>query len=86
MGSVSLPYPAEFLKTSVDTEVLLQAATISAGHKQVDAPKLFDPGDERITYTQDLWPWVLLFVACALVFDTYLKRLRILGHKSLPYA
>ncbi len=85
MGSVALPYPAEYLKTSINTEVLLQAATISAGHKQVEPSKLFDPGDQTIDYTQDLWPWVLLFIAIGLVVDTYLKRLRILGHKSLPY-
>ena len=86
MGSVALPYPSEYLKTSVNTEILAQAATISSGHKQATGPQLFDPGDEKIDYTQDLWPWVLLFVACGLVLDTYLKRLRILGHKSLPYA
>ena len=86
MGSVALPYPAEYLKTSINTEVLLQAATISEGHTQVEPPKLFDPGDQKIDYTQDLWPWVLLFIAIGLVLDTYLKRLRILGHKSLPYA
>ncbi len=86
MGSVALPYPAEYLKTSVDTEALLQAAVTTSGHPQVEAPKLFEAGGEKIEYTKDLWPWVLLFVACALVMDTYLKRLRVLGHKALPYA
>lgn len=85
MGSVALPYPAEFLKTSVNTKTLDHAATVSGGHPQVKPATLFDPGDEHMSYIQDLWPWVLLFVAAALVLDTYLKRLRIFGHKALPY-
>lgn len=86
MGSVALPYPAEYLKTSVNPETLLHAATVTDGLPQAEPDKLFDPGDEHIDYTQDLWPWVLLLVACGLVLDTYLKRLRIFGHKALPYS
>ncbi len=86
LGSVSLPYPAEYLKTSVDTEALHHAATVTAGLPQAEPAKLFNPGDEHIDYTRDLWPWVLLFVACGIVLDTFLKRIRIFGHKALPYA
>ncbi len=85
VGSVALPYPAEFLKTRVNMEGLAHAATVTGGHPQAEPAKLFDPGDEHMDYIQDLWPWVLLFLACGLVLDTYLKRLRIFGHKALPY-
>src|SRR5690606_24207873 len=84
-GSVALPYPEEFLSTSIDTEALLHAATVSGGHAEAKPAQLFDPGNEHIDYTQDLWPWVLLFVAGAIVVDTGLKRLRIFGHKALAY-
>jgi Mg-chelatase subunit ChlD len=86
MGSVALPYPSEYLKTSINTESLMHAATVTDGHPQPEPDKLFIPGDEKIDYTQDLWPWVLLFVACGLVLDTFLKRLRLFGHKALPYS
>ena len=66
-------------------EALRHAATVTAGQVEVEPDKLFDPGDEKIEYTRDLWPWVLLFVACGLVLDTYLKRVRFFGHKALPY-
>lgn len=85
LGSVALPYPTEYLKTSVHTEAMLHAVTVTDGIAEPEPAKLLDPGDEHIAYTQDLWPWVLLLLAGALALDTYLKRLRIFGHKALPY-
>jgi Mg-chelatase subunit ChlD len=86
LGSVALPYPAEYLKTTLNTESLRHAATVTDGHEEAEPAKLFNPGDEHIDYTRDLWPWVLLFVACGMVLDTFLKRIRIFGHKALPYS
>lgn len=84
-GSVALPYPEEFLSTGINTESLAHAATVTAGHPEAKPAELFEAGDEHMDYTQDLWPWFLLFVAGAIVLDTYLKRLRLFGHKALAY-
>lgn len=84
-GSVALPYPAEYLATGANTAALEHAAQITGGLAAPEPPVLFDPGDQAIRYTRDLWPWVLLFVACGLVLDTYLKRLRLFGYRTMRF-
>lgn len=84
-GSVALPYPAEYQDSSPDTQALAHAATVTGGRADPPPPALFDPGDQSIAYTRDLWPWILLFVAGALVLDTFLKRLRLFGHRTLRF-
>jgi len=46
---------------------------------------IFDALGETIRYTQDLWPWVLFFVALLLLLDIYLKRLRLFGYRTIKF-
>jgi hypothetical protein len=85
LGAAALPYPPEYLRTTPNLEVLQQAATLSGGVSQAKPAVLFDPAGESIDYTEDLWPWVLLFVASVLVIDTYLKRIRIFGYRTIRF-
>ena len=83
LGSAALPYPLEYFYTDPDEAPLHLAAQVTGGHDQVDPPKVYDPAGQSIEYTQDLWPWFVLFVACAFILDTYLKRVRIFGYRTI---
>src|SRR5439155_13807865 len=62
LGAVALSYPLEYLPTTPDEEPLRHAAQVSGGHDQAPPAQIWDPGTESVSYTQDLWPWVLLGV------------------------
>ena len=80
-GAIALPYPREYLRTSTNDQLLRQAALITEGHNQPSAQEMWQHHGETITFTQDLWPWVLLFVAFLFVLDLYCKRIRLFGYR-----
>jgi len=84
-GAVALSYPEEYLRTTPDEQPLRHAALVSGGLDRPRPPAVWDPGDEHQTYTRDLWPWVLLFVAGLIVVDIYLKRLRLFGYRTIKF-
>lgn len=85
MGAVALSYPLEYLRTTPDTAPLEHAATVTQGLSQPAPDRVFDPMGESIEYSEDLWPWVLLGVACLLLLDIYLKRLRLFGYRTMKF-
>jgi uncharacterized membrane protein len=84
-GAVALPYPTEFLKTTPDEEPLKHAALVTGGTNQAPPDRVWDPKDQEIKYTADLWPWVLFFVAGLILVDIYLKRLRFFGYRTIKF-
>jgi len=87
MGSVALSYPLEYLRTTPDSEPLKHAAKVSGGLDQAPIDKLWkaDP-DEKTSYTQDLWPWVLLGVIAVFLLDLYAKRVRLFGYRTIKFS
>jgi Ca-activated chloride channel family protein len=86
LGAVALPYPAEYLRTTPNEEPLRHAALVTGGIDQASPTAVWKPADgEEIKYTQDLWPWVLLALACAAVLDIYLKRVRLFGYRTIKF-
>jgi len=77
LGSVALSYPLEYLRTTPDPDPMKHAAQVSGGHDQAQPAQIWDPGKEKVSYTQDLWPWVLLGVAGLFLLDLYAKRVRL---------
>jgi hypothetical protein len=89
-GSVSMPYPLEYLKTSPDAAPLQHAAYVTVGpeHEKwgnADPKTVWNPDKQSVSYVEDLWPWVLLVVAGLLLLDIYAKRLRILGYRTIRF-
>ena len=81
-GGVALPYPEEYLHTQPNPAPMRQAAEVTGGlHEPAPSQALAPSGDE-IETIRDLWPFVLLFVACGLIFDLYLKRVRLFGYRT----
>jgi uncharacterized membrane protein/uncharacterized protein YegL len=85
MGSVALSYPIEYLKTTPDPEPLEHAATVTGGHDQAPAAKVWSADGESVAYTQDLWPWVLLVVAGLFLMDLYARRVRLFGYRTIKF-
>ena len=85
LGSVALPYPLEFLKSTPDPEPLKQAAQVTGGDGQPDARAVWKPGDESVAYTQDLWPFVLLGMIGLYLLDLYARRVRLFGYRTIRF-
>jgi Ca-activated chloride channel family protein len=85
LGSAALPYPLEYFHTEPDDTALRHAAMVTGGLDQPEPAVVYDPGGDDIDYTQDLWPWVLLAVACLMILDTFLKRVRIFGYRTIEF-
>jgi len=86
LGAVALPYPAEYLRATPDPEPLRQAALVTGGTAGPTPQQMFarTPG-EKIETHRDLWPYVLLAVACLFLVDVYLRRVRLFGYRPLRF-
>ncbi|HEY5928016.1 MAG TPA: VWA domain-containing protein [Kofleriaceae bacterium] len=85
LGSVALSYPLEYLRSSADTEPLAHAAQVSGGHDQAKAAQVWDAQGEKVPYTEDLWPYVLLAVVGLFILDLYAKRVRLFGYRTIRF-
>ncbi len=85
LGSVALSYPLEYLRTSADLEPLEHAAQVSGGHDQAKPAEVWDAQGEKVPYTEDLWPYVLLAVAVLFILDLYAKRVRLFGYRTIRF-
>jgi Ca-activated chloride channel family protein len=84
-GAVSLPYPAEYLRSTPELRSLEQAATITGGMGRPAPAQLYDRQGQKITFVKDLWPYVLLGVALAFVLDVFLRRVRLFGYRAIRF-
>ncbi len=86
LGSVALSYPLEYLRTTPNLEPMKHAAQVSGGLDQAEPAKIFDAGSESVSYTQDLWPFVLLGVVGIFLLDLYAKRVRLFGYRTIKFS
>ncbi len=85
VGSVALPYPLEYLRTTPDETPLRQAAVVTAGSNQLAPADAWTADQESVSYTRDLWPWVLLLMTGLIVLDVYAKRVRLFGYRTIKF-
>ncbi|HEX5058613.1 MAG TPA: hypothetical protein VFV99_04595, partial [Kofleriaceae bacterium] len=85
LGSVALSYPLEYLRSSPDPEPLRHAAQVSGGHDQAKPAEVWDAQGEKVDYTEDLWPYVLLVVVGLFILDLYAKRVRLFGYRTIRF-
>lgn len=82
-GTLSLPYPREYLALPPDDALLSQVAALTQGqtlHKVSDA---LSPGEEKIRYLRALWPQLVMASIGLLLLDVLLRRLRLFGFRPL---
>ncbi len=85
VGAAALPYPEEYKTTAINEEPMRAAAVVTEGNPMNEPAKIFEAKGDSTKYIEDLWPWVLLFVAGGIVLDLYLRRVRIFGYRTVRF-
>lgn len=81
-GHVSNPYPREFAEFEADEQTLERAALATNGEfKPKDRAVAFDPGDEKITYHEDLWMRLVMGAVGLFLLDLFLRRVRLFNRR-----
>ncbi len=84
-GSVTYPYPDEFLTFEPTPELGRRAAALTGGTVDPTPEALWDPNGEEIEYRRELWPYAL-FAALALFFvDLLFRRVRVMSRKPVAW-
>ena len=83
-GHISNPYPREYASFEPDIERLQRAALVGGGKLDPAPKELFDPGDEKIIYYEQLWSRFILAAIVAFLLDLLVRRVRIFDRKFLP--
>ncbi|HVV83144.1 MAG TPA: VWA domain-containing protein [Kofleriaceae bacterium] len=86
LGSVALPYPLEYLKSTPDDTELRQAAVVTGGSDQLAPAGAWKADQESVEYTEDLWPWALLVMAGLVILDLYARRVRLFGYRTIKFS
>jgi hypothetical protein len=77
-GTLSLPYPREYLALPPDEALLDRVAHLTGGRARPTPAQLFDPGSERVRFHRELWPLLVWLAALLLVLDVASRRVRLL--------
>jgi Ca-activated chloride channel family protein len=84
-GHVSNPYPREYAAFEPDVPTLEKAAVATGGVLDpASIGAIVDPGDEKMTYHEDLWNKSLLVSIILLLLDLFVRRVRLFDRKFLP--
>jgi Mg-chelatase subunit ChlD len=85
LGSISYPYPREYLFVEPNREIVRQAARVGNGETNPTVEKLFDPMGEEVKYRRELWPWFVIAAMLLLVLDLALRRIRLSGQTEISW-
>jgi hypothetical protein len=83
-GHVSNPYPREYASFGPDTERLERAAAAGGGTVDPTPKELWNPGDEKIIYYEQLWNRFIFAAIIVFLLDLLVRRIRIFDRKFLP--
>ncbi len=85
LGSISNPYPREYLFVEPNRTILRQTAEVGRGETDPKIETLFDAMGEEVKYRQELWPWFLVLAMVLLAFDLALRRIRLSGKTEIGW-
>lgn len=85
LGTVSYPYPQEYLFTEPNRDLMRRSADIARGETNPKIETLFDPMGEEVKYREELWPYFLMAALALLLFDLMFRRLRLGGATALSW-
>ncbi|MFT4704700.1 MAG: Ca-activated chloride channel family protein [Bradymonadia bacterium] len=84
-GSLTWPYPDEFLAFEPDLRRVARAVDRTGGLWDPDDAALWDPGDELRERRRERWPWLLFAALGLLVVDVFLRRIRWFGSRATSW-
>ena len=82
-GHVSNPYPREYAGFEPEVDLLSRAARDGGGSVDPAAAAVFDPGDEKIVYREELWKRFVLAAIAVFLLDLLVRRVRLFDRKSV---
>lgn len=85
LGSISYPYPREYLFVEPNREIMRRAAEVGRGGNNPTIETLFDPMGEEVKYRAELWPWFVVAALILLVFDLAFRRIRLSGRTEISW-
>lgn len=83
-GHVSNPYPREYASFQPDVERLRRAALAGGGTLDPAPAALFDPGEDKIVYHEELRDRFILAAIVVFLLDLLIRRVRLFDRKFLP--
>jgi Ca-activated chloride channel family protein len=83
-GHISNPYPREYASFEADLDRLKRVALAGDGTVDPEPKALFDPGDEKIIYHEQLWNRFIYLAIILFLLDLLVRRVRIFDRKFLP--
>ena len=83
-GHISNPYPREYASFEADTERLKRVALAGGGTLDPKPKALFEPGQEKIIYYEQLWNRFILAAILVFLLDLLVRRVRLFDRKFLP--
>lgn len=85
-GSVTYPYPDEYLTFEPTFEPGRQAAALTGGAVNPEPAALWDPEGEEMEYRKELWPFVLFAALALFVVDLFLRRVRVTSRRPIAWS
>ncbi len=80
-GRVTNPYPREYGSFEADVDALARVASATGGVLRPDDKQPFDPGDEEVTYHEELWPRFVYAAIAVFLLDLFVRRVRLFDRK-----
>jgi len=85
LASLANPYPDEYLAVGDEQTQVRQAVEVGGGAVNPSNATLFDPGEERIAFDREIWPYFLFLALGLLLLDILFRRVRIYGRMALDW-
>jgi Ca-activated chloride channel family protein len=83
-GHISNPYPREYASFEADVERMQRAALAGGGAVDADPKVIFDPGNDKIVYYEQLWSRFVLAAIAIFLLDLLVRRVRLFDRKFVP--
>jgi uncharacterized protein YegL len=80
-GNISYPYPREYSSFEPDIDRLERAASAGRGSVDPTPQELFDPGEEKLTYHEQLWQKFIFAALVVFLLDLLMRRVRLFDRK-----
>ena len=84
-GTLTWPYPDEYLTLNPNEKLINKTAEIGRGEVNPTIERLFDPEGEKVKRKAELWPWFLFGVLAVFVLEILTRRLRFYGSTAIAW-
>jgi len=84
-GSLTYPFPDEYLSFEPNRELPRQAAALTGGGVDPEPEALWDPLDELTEVREELWPYALFLALGILMLDLLMRRVRLFGRRPVRW-